>query len=96
MKARDSMFTMNANYLIADNATSSALLEDALALSEPALEIVNTLAIELGDKGSQTTANPEAAARMLWGAFNMLSMAQNITTAALSRMNAAESAKVEG
>jgi hypothetical protein len=75
-------FAFNASYLINPNTTNAALLDDAQCWIDAAREIVNTLAIELGQDGSNTQADPKAAGRMLWGAFHLLEMADGAIGAA--------------
>ena len=75
-------FSFGAPYLIDPNASNAALLDDAQCWIAAATEIVNTLAIELGEDGSNTQANPKAAGRMLWAAFHLLEMVDGAVGAA--------------
>lgn len=77
-------FSLNGTYLIAPDATRLDLVDDAQCWLGAATEIVNTLAIELGNESSNMHADPKSAARMLWGAFHLLGMVDGAIGASAS------------
>lgn len=80
------LFSFGGRYLVAPEATSGLLLDDAGCWTTAASEIVNVLAIELDDDGSDLAANPRSASRMLWGVFHLLEMVQGAITTAQLRL----------
>lgn len=83
--AEPTIVTLNGRYLADPEISASELLEDASSWLVAATEIVNQMAIELGDDGTDMYANPQAAAKILWGAFHLLQMADGATQVAYAR-----------
>jgi hypothetical protein len=84
-RAEPSIVTLNGCYLVDPEISASELLEDASGWLVAATEIVNQMAIELGDDGTDLYTNPQAAAKILWGAFHLLQMADGATQVAHAR-----------
>lgn len=76
------LFSFNSGYLIHPGTDSADLLNDAGCWLDAAKEIVNEIACELTNKGSQMQANPASAGKMLWGAYHLLQMVDGAVTEA--------------
>lgn len=76
-------FSMNTNFLIAQDATLGDLQTDMLCLLESVRGTVSTLAEGLSETDGQIAVNPRDNARMLYGALYMLEMIDGMTRAAM-------------
>ncbi|GAC1626745.1 MAG: hypothetical protein NVS9B10_14980 [Nevskia sp.] len=75
-------FRLNATYPVSPDSETDELLEDVGCFLGSVEETLRTMATELADEGSQMSANPSAAASMLWGAIYLTEMARNAAEAA--------------
>jgi len=64
-----------ASYRIEPGGRPSGYVSDSKVFAEYALEMIEHLAEELYEEGSQLAANPRSASTMLWGASQHLRMA---------------------
>lgn len=80
--------SFNGTYQAAPETTSGDLLDDAGCWMDGAIEIVNNLALELGDRKSKSyvSTNPVAVVNMLWAAFHLLGMVKGAIELAQVRM----------
>lgn len=67
-------FSFNGSYLIHPKTDAYDLMNDVSCWLDAAKEIVNEVAMELTNEGSQMQANPVTAGKMLWGAYHLLQM----------------------
>jgi len=75
------LYSFGARYMIASESRNRDLRDDASCFLDSIITTVNTLAIELGDEGSNLAADPKAVGSMLWGVFHQLGMVKGIVDA---------------
>jgi len=75
------LYSFGARYTIAAESGNRDLIGDASCFLDSIITTVNTLAIELGDEGSNLAADPKAVGSMLWGVFHQLGMVKGIVDA---------------
>lgn len=68
--------TSNLTYRF--SGAAHELHDEFTGLMSEATSIINTLAIDLSDDGSQMQANPQAAAQMLWSALRTMELATSV------------------
>ncbi len=75
---RKSFLAFNASYELTPDVSVNDMAIDAGNILDSLVATINTLAIELGDEGSQLQANPAAVGKMLWGAMFQLQIAHDL------------------
>jgi hypothetical protein len=75
---RKRFLAFNASYELTSDVTANDMAIDAGNILDSLIATVNTLASELGDDGSQMQANPNDAAKMLWGVMFQLQIAHDL------------------
>ncbi|KGM54661.1 hypothetical protein N800_06685 [Lysobacter daejeonensis GH1-9] len=68
--------TSNLTYTF--SGAADELHDEFTCLMSEATSIINTLAIDLGEDGSQMQANPKEAAQMLWSALRTMELATSV------------------
>lgn len=80
------VFTLNTKLQIAPDTDPSAMLDDAACFMDAATALVNHLATEVNDEGSEVAANPGMTSAMLFGALHLLKLANGLSDAANSSL----------
>lgn len=75
------LYSFGAKYTIDPGSRNRDLIDDASCFLASIISTVNTLAIELGDEGSNLAADPKVVGSMLWGVFHQLGMVKGIVDA---------------
>jgi hypothetical protein len=78
-----------AEYQLAAESESTALMDDASLFLEYACEIVSTIADGLENEASAVSANPKSAAIMLYGVRRFIEMTMSNVSAVNHRLIAA-------
>ena len=86
---------LNGRYTIPASVKAGDLLNDVGCWLDSTIATVNLLAIELGNDGSDLSANPREAGKMLWGVFHMLEMTRGAVGASHARMLQAKARRGE-
>lgn len=93
--AEAAMFlSLAAEYRLAADSESTALMDDASVFLECAAEMVSTIANGLENRGSAISTNPKSAAIMLYGVRRFIEMTMSNVSAVNHRLIAAR--KEEG
>ena len=82
--------SLAAEYRLAADSESTALLDDASLFLECACEIVSTVASGLENETSAISANPKSAAIMLYGVRRFIEMTMSNVTVVNHRLIAAK------
>ena len=78
--------SLAAEYQLAADSESTALMDDASLFLECAREIVSTIADGLENETSSISANPKSAAVMLYGVRRFIGMTMSNVTAVNHRL----------
>jgi hypothetical protein len=78
---RKSFLAFNASYELTPDVSVNDMAVDAGNILDSLIAVVNTLACELGDAGSQLQANPAVAGKMLWSVMFQLQIAHDLVEA---------------
>lgn len=77
------IYRMNAGYVVAGDARTCDLLEDAIGFLTSVRNTIDLVSDQLDNEGSQLAANPKQASSILAGAWSALTMAEGMVSAAL-------------
>lgn len=93
LQSAPKLFSLNAEYLIPDEASAMSLFDDASCFSEVSFAIVDHLASEFGDLCADERLRPQTVAGMLNAASFLMQMSQALSLEAHVRISKAGSTK---